>query len=183
MRTAILISPFGTTPVVGVTDAYEVELYSRDNCVPFAYTGSLTSVQEMVCCEVELLNLILPNTLLASGRGGRPVFYPYMYVELQQVTASSGSQKGLIYSNNPSAYKMMFRAVLDDTSTFVASPFLKIDGDGMVQTIKFRPTDSFLFAVYLPDGQLFRTVATDTTSPTEPNPLVQISACFAFKRL
>jgi hypothetical protein len=98
MRTAILISPFGTTPVVGVTDAYEVELYSRDNCVPFAYTGSLTSVQEMVCCEVELLNLILPNTLLASGRGGRPVFYPYMYVELQQVTASSGSQKGLIYS-------------------------------------------------------------------------------------
>jgi len=30
---------------------------------------------------------------------------------------------------------------------------------------------------------LFRTVAQDTTPPTEPNPLVQISACFLFKRV
>lgn len=183
IRTVILANAFGTPPVVGAADTYEVEAFSRDNCTPFVYYGSLVSVQEMCCYEVELINLTLPNTVLASGRGGRAVFYPYMYTELQQVSASSGNQRGLIYSNNPIAYKMMFRAVLDDTSTFVASPFIKIDGDGMVQTVKFKPTDSFKFSVYLPGGDLFRTVATDTASPTEPNPLCQISACFSFRKV
>lgn len=168
----------------GGADAYELEYYTRENCVPFSYNGSLVSCQEMVCYEIELLNLILPNTVLNSGRGGRPIFYPYMYVELQQVSSSSGgAQRGVINSNNPFASKMMFRAVLDDTTQPVVSPFIKIDGDGMNHVLKFKPNDSFKFAVYCPNGDLFLTVATDTSSPTEPNPLVQISACFAFKRV
>lgn len=182
-RTAILASPFSTNPVVGVTNLYELEQFTRDNCTPFAYTGSLVSVQEMVCYEVELINLVLPNITLKSGRGGRPVFYPYFYVELQQVSASSSGLTNILYSNNPNSTKMLFRAIVDDTSSPLITPFIKIDSDSMTQTVKFRPTDSFHFAVKHASGQDFETVMTDTFSPQEPNPLVQISACFAFKRI
>jgi len=183
MRTAILETSFTSNPAVGGADTYEIEGYTRDNATPFNYTGSLDSVQEMCCYEVDLLNLILPNTFLSSGRGGLPVFHPYMYVELQQVSSSGGGTRGVIYSNNPNANRMLFRAVLDDTTQPAYSPFIKIDGDGMIHVIKFRPTDSFRFAVYHPNGSLFETEEQDTTGPTEPNPLVQISACFSFKRV
>jgi hypothetical protein len=53
----------------------------------------------------------------------------------------------------------------------------------MVHTLKFKPNDSFKFGVYHADGQLFMTEKQDTVSPQLPDPLVQISACFAFKRV
>jgi hypothetical protein len=187
MRTAVLQRSFTVSsslvPAGLLNKNYEVELYTRDNATPFFYTGSLVSSEQMVCYEVELLNLTLPNTLLASGRGGRAIFYPYLYVELQQISASSAGNKNIIYSNNPNSYNMLFRAVVDDTPIPAISPFIKIDGDGMVHTIKFKPNDSFRFSVRHPNtGELFRTVIQDTTSPTEPNPLAQISACFCFRR-
>lgn len=187
MRTAVLQRSFTISPFLSATGLlnknYEVEMYTRDNSVPFVYSGSLVSSEQMVCYEVELLNLTLPNTILASGRGGRAIFYPYLYVELQQVSGASAGNKGIIYSNNPNAYTMLFRAVVDDTPIPAISPFIKIDGDGMVHTIKFKPNDAFRFSVRHPNnGELFRTVIQDTSAPTEPNPLAQISACFAFKR-
>jgi hypothetical protein len=178
IRSAFIKNSFTTLPT---TQTYEIEQYTRDNWVPFSYNGSLVSSQESVCYEVELLNLILPNTTLASGRGGRVIFYPYVYVKLQPIS-SSADNKGLIYSNNPNAYEMIFRAVVNDTTQPVYSPFVKIDSGGMTHTMKFKPNDSFLFAVYLPGGELFKTVSTDFYSPSAPNPLVQISACFSFKR-
>jgi hypothetical protein len=179
---------FSTNPplvnIAGTTyPTYEIEQFSRENYTPFIYTGSIVSSQQEVCYEIELLNLVLPNTLLQSGRGGRAIFYPYLYVELQQISASAGHQRGIMYSNNPNSYKMLFRALVNDTSTPAASPFIRIDGDGMTHVVKFKPNDSFKFGVYMSDGTLFRTVATDTTPPTEPNPMVQISACFSFKRM
>jgi len=186
MRTVALQTPFSVNPNVGppVANVYEIEGYSKDNAVPFVYTGSLVSSQETVCYEVELLNLILPNLVLKSGRGGRTAFYPYMYVELQQVSAaSSGGNKGIIYSNNPNAYRMLYRVPMDDTPAPLVSTFIKVDGDGMVHTIKFKPNDAFKFSVFHASGELFETEASDFYSPTEPNPLVQISACFSFKRV
>ena len=53
----------------------------------------------------------------------------------------------------------------------------------MVQTLKFKPNDNFKFGVYLPNGDPFKTIEEDTTSPLKPNPLVQISAVFSLKRL
>lgn len=182
-RTVVLQTPFSVNPIPGSTENYEIECFSNDNWNPFNYSGSLVSSQEMVCYEVELVNLVLPNSLLSSGRGGRPIFYPYFYVELQQISASSGGLKGIIYSNNPNSYKMLFRAVVDDTSQPVSSPFIKIDSDSMIHTIKFKPNDSFRFAVYHQNGELFQTVAEDYYSPKAPNPLVQISATFSFKRI
>ena len=68
----------------------------------------------MVCYEISLLNLVLPNTTLVSGFGGRIAFYPYVYVELENVSASSGRNQGIIYSNNPNAIKALFRAAIKD---------------------------------------------------------------------
>jgi hypothetical protein len=179
-RTVFLETKY-TAPPVDVTNNFEIELFSRDNVVPFFYTGSLTSVTEMRCYDVELLNLGLPNADLISCRGGRPVFYPYFYVELQNVSSSGAGNRGAIYSNNPNAVKMIFRATVDDTTIPANSPFVKIDGDGMVQRIKFRPTDNLHFAIYHSTGELFQSSVMDTIDPTAPNPLAQISACFSFR--
>jgi hypothetical protein len=181
IKTATLTSPFEPAPVRG--NLYEIEAFSRDNYNPFIYTGSMVSSQESVCYEVELLNLIIPNSLLASGRGGRPIYYPYLYVMFQPVSSDTSANKNVIYSNNPNSYGMLYRAVVDDTPIPAISPFIKIDGDGMVHVIKFKPNTSFRFGVFHADGEPFRTVFEDHYSPTAPNPLAQISACFAFKRV
>lgn len=181
IRTCILSSPFSvqTNP----QNHYEIELFTKDNYNPFVYTGSLVSSQEVVCYEVELLNLILPNAILASGRGGRPIFYPYLYVELQQISSAGSTNNNIIYSNNPHSYRMLYRAVVDDTPIPAVSPFIKIDGDGMVHVVKFKPNDSFRFAVFHANGEPFKTVLDEQYSPSAPNPLTQISVCFAFKRV
>ena len=181
VRTAFLTQSFTVPPTTGTP--FELELYTKDNATPFSFNGTLVSSQQDICYEIELLNLILPNIALVCGRGGRAIFYPYLYVELQQIASALGTHRGVIYSNNPNAYKMMFRAVVDDTVQPVYSPFIKIDGDGMVHKLKFKPNDCFRFSVYTPSGDLFQTEPVDNVSPTEPNPLVQVSACFAVKRL
>ena len=166
-------------PVNG--DIYEVLQFTRDNFTPFSYTGSLVSQQEMVCYEVELINLILPNKILYAG--GRTAFYPYVYVELQNISGSSAGTYSVIYSNNPNSTRMLFRVAINDIANPTISPFIKIDGGKMVQTIKFKPNDNFKFGVYLPDGQILQTVEYDTLSPVYPDPLLQISALFQMKRL
>jgi hypothetical protein len=181
IRTIFLASAFSVNPSVDF--AYEVEGFSYDNWNPFSYIGSLVSSQEMVCYEVELMNLTLPNTILKSGRGGRAIFYPYFYVELQNIAAPTSRADNIIYSNNPKSTKMLFRALLNDTTTLSSSPFIKIDGDSMRHVVKFRPNDSFKFSVTDPDGNLFKTEEEDRYSPSAPNPMVQISACFSFKRI
>ena len=162
-------------------DMFEILQFTRDNAVPFCYSGSLVSQQEMVCYEIELINLVLPNKTLTSG--GRTAFYPYVYVELQNVSGASAGTKCVIYSNNPNSTRMLFRAVIDDIPNPVISPFVKIDGDGMVQTVKFKPNDNFKFGVYLPNGEPLQTVELDSFSPDSPNPLLQVSAMFSLKRL
>ena len=164
-----------------VNDEFEILQFTRDNVVPFTYTGSTVSQQQMVCYEVELINLVLPNLTLKSG--GRVAFYPYVYVELQNISGSSGGNTNIIYSNNPNSVRRLFRAAIDDIPNPLISPFIKIDGDGMTQTIKFKPNDSFKFGVYLSDGTLFETVYEDSYGPAPANPLVQISAMFSMKRV
>lgn len=178
-RVATLASAFPVPP--DNTQTYEILSFTRDNSVPFTYTGSLVSQQEMVCYEIELINLVLPNIRLKSG--GRIAFYPYVYVEFQNVSGASAGSKNIIYSNNPNATRMMFRCAIDDIPNPDVSPFIKINGDGMVQTVKFKPNDNFKFGVYLPDGTPFETIYPESYSPLEPNPLIQISVLFGIKRL
>jgi hypothetical protein len=164
-----------------IKNCFEILQFTRDNAVPFCYSGSTVSQQEMVCYEIKLINLVLPNKTLVSG--GRVAFYPYVYVELQNVSGASSGNKCIIYSNNPNATKMLFRAAIDDIRDPSTSPFIKIDGDGMVQTIKFKPNDNLKFGVYIPNGQCLETVDKDCLSPLPADALLQVSATFEIKRL
>ena len=157
--------------------------FSYDNLNPFVYTGSLVSQQELVCYEVQLLNLVLPNVVLGTALGSLISFYPYVYVALQNVTAAGSGLNNIIYSNNPNSTRVLFRCPIKDVPNPVNSTFIKIDGSGMVQTIKFRPNDTLFFGVYLPNGEVFTTILSETNSPELPNPIIQISACFSIKRL
>lgn len=157
---------------------YEVANFSFDNYTPFSFTGSLIQQGTISFYEIELINLVLPNLLLEKG--GIIAKYPYVYVELEQITEPS-SLKYTLYSNNPNSVKTLFRAVVDDTTQPLYSSFIKMDGDGMVHKIWFKPVDYFRISIRYPNGELFKTVLQDTTSPVIPDPSVQISACFAIR--
>ena len=157
--------------------------FNYDNFNPFVYTGSLVSQQDMVCYEIELLNLVLPNDVLVVAGGGNIAYYPYVYVELSNVSASGANLKHIIYSNNPNSTRVLFRAAIDDVPNPLNSSFIKIDGDGAVQTVKFKPNDNLRFRVSMHTGETFETVLEEWFSPLMPNPLAQISAYFSIKRV
>ena len=75
---------------------------------------------------------------------------------------------------------MTFRVPMFDIQD---SPiFIKVGG-GMSQTIKFKPNDTLLFSVTLPNGEILDTIVPEKFSPSQPEPRIQISALFSMKRL
>jgi len=181
LRNGIVNNAF-TTPFTN--DAkYEILPFSYDNHNPFVYTGSLSSQQEISCYQIELMDLVLPNKILNCGFGSRIAFYPYIYVEVTNISGSSSGMKNCIYSNNPNATSAVFRVPIYDVQNPIASAFVKLDGDGMTQTLKFKPNDNIFFSVRLSNGELFKTLEQERYSPQQPNPDIQISALFSFKRL
>jgi hypothetical protein len=162
---------------------YEILQFSYDNAVPFVYSGSLVSQQNEVCYEISLLNLKLPNTTLNVGQGSRIAFYPYVYVELSNVSSAGKGLTNIIYSNNPNSIKMLFRASVSDTTDPLNSTYVNLNGDGAVQTVKFKPNDNLKFSVRMPNGDLYETLKDFNYSPYLPDLDVQISALFSIKRL
>ena len=61
--------------------------------------------------------------------------------------------------------------------------FVKIDGDGMTQTLKFKPNDNLKFSVRMSRGELYKTDMEDRLPPGEADQEIQISACFSIRRL
>lgn len=175
-NTVTVFPPFSGIPTIG--KKIEILNFSYDNLCPFVYTGSLLSQQELVCYEIELLSLIIPSEILKVAEGGYITYYPYVYVELSN-TCSAG-HRNIIYSNNPNATKMTFRVPMFDIQD---SPvFIKVGG-GMSQTIKFKPNDTLLFSVTLPNGEILDTIVPEKFSPSQPEPRIQISALFSMRRL
>lgn len=175
------ISTVSTLPTISSSRIYEILPFTRDNAVPFVFIGSSLSQQELVCYELQLISLILPNIPLRHYPGSRIVYYPYLYIELTNLNTPISSN--IMYSNNPNSSKMIFRAPITDISNQINTSFIKLTGNGMIQTIKFRPNDNFHFAVYTPDGNLFETQFIDSISPAPPLPICQISVCFSCKRI
>ena len=178
-KIATVSKPFSVVPD-NESYTFEVLNFSYDQFSPLNYVGSVVSQQQYVCYEIELLHVILPNILLDSGVGGTIAYYPYVYV---QFTNSNINQRNMIISNNPNASKALFKAAVDDVSDPTKASFVKIDGDGTCQTVKFKPNDNMKFSVFLPNGELFTTQSKDTESPTMVEPSVQISALFSIKRI
>lgn len=179
-KIATVSPPFSTTTV---TPVYEILQFSYDNANPLNYTGSTVSQQQMICYEMELIDLDLPNQILSVGYGGRITSYQSVYVQIENVSSPGAGTNGVIYSNNPNSTRMLFIAPIDDLPNPVTAPFIKIDGDCMKQTVKFRPNDALRFTVYLENGQIFKTLLDDTTSPFSPNPLLQVKVTFSIKRI
>ena len=195
-NSAVIVNPVsgGPIPYIGsynimlrsgtpIPVDWEVQQYFCDGVQPYNYTGSTVSQNQMVCYELALNSLVLPNVILESALGGFIAFYPFIYVEIQNYTAPSGHNKNIIYSNNPNSTVAIFKAAIDNTPTPVISKFIRIDGDREVQTIKFKPNDNLKFRVYFGDGETFRTLAPDNAPPLLPNPYLQITALFEFKRV
>ena len=168
---------------LATSNELQILTFDRDNENIMNYTGSTVSQNQMVCYEIELISLILPNKPLSNAIGGLIAFYPYIYVELSNVSAPSSGIKGVLYSNNPNANRALFRVGIDDTPTPAISKFIKVDGNGAVQTVKFKPNDTLHFRVFLSNGDLFQTQEQDPIPPAEPDPFLQISAEFSIQRL
>ena len=81
------------------------------------------------------------------------------------------------------------RRVLLSSLEGYAFTFIKIDGDGMTQVVRFDPQDNLKFSVYLGTGsnpnerELFKVLPAEHFSPCPPNPLIQISAMFSIKKV
>lgn len=157
--------------------SWEILSFAYDNYNPLQYNGSILSLQQEVCYEVELQRLTLPNKILLTGYGNRIAFYPYIYVVFEEY-----SQYNQIISNNPNSVQALFSIGIYNVNNPDIASFVVLDGRGMVQTIKFKPNTFFKFKIILPNGDIFQ-VESDTIPPILPDPNVQISAVFSFKRL
>ena len=176
----ITVYPYFTVVPNGL---YEMLQFSYDNEGYLTFNNSFAAIREAVCYDITLMNIVLPNFTLDSAQGSRSIFYPYVYVEFRSEKNSDRQGSNSIISNNPNATRMLFRALLNDNVDPLISPFVRLDGNGMVQRIKLDPQSSYHFSVHLPDGSLFETVLPENPSPSPPNALAQISALFSFQRV
>jgi len=172
---------FTVNPEIGTY--IEILQFSYDNLNPFVYSGSLVSSRELTCYEIQLISLTLPNTTLSAANGGRIAYYTHVYVQLSNISSTGGALKNIVYSNDPNATNIIFRAPIYDTQNPINSHFVKINGDGMIQTIKFKPNDNLYFKVTLPNGEIYNTNLDEYYSPAEPNPKCQISALFSIRKI
>jgi hypothetical protein len=173
--TATVFPPF-SGGTLGLT--VEVLPFSYDNFNPFTYTG--TQEKTPITFKIKLRSLVVPNQILSVGGGGQIAFYPYIYVEL---TTNETPVTNVLYSNNPNATRMLFRASIDDIQNLQQSTFISLNGDGTTQEILFKVDTNFKVRVILPNGDVFDTLASETYSPCPPNPLAQISMLFEMERV
>ena len=159
----------------------EIMPFSVDNCSPFTYNGSLASQNQSVSYDIGLNSLTLPNLFLTNG--GRIAYYPYIYVEIENVSTTTGPNRNVIYSNNPNTYKAIFKIPITDLNHPLSTPFLRLNGNGMIQTMTFKPNTDMAVSVKLPDGTVFKTIIPDTPAGQPPNPFVQLSFLFSMTRI
>ena len=155
--------------------------YSSDNCSPFVYTGSILSNSQPVIYDITLHSLTIPNQPLTTG--GTITSYPYVYVEFENVCTTSSGVKNIIYSNNPKAYKAVFRVEVQELSFPKTELFTKNKGVDMTQKMVFKQNDSVRITIRLPNGDVFLMMEQDNVMGSIPDPFLQISALFAIEKI
>lgn len=169
---ATVSSPFSVNP-----NGYYFELlqYSRDNVSTFTFSGTLQ--QEFTITKIKLINLMIPNVIINDG--GTITDYPYIYLKLSPLDTHNSYT---ISSNNPKSVFALFRATLvpGDNGNH---KFVSYSGNGSVVVLPFKLYNNFNFEVTLPNGKSIETAIKDTQSPSEPNPLVQISCMLEIIRI
>ena len=188
INSCVVSPPFPHTIFGGINSpipppyGFRILNFSYDNFFPFDYVGSTLALQQSTCYEIRLEELSLPNQILSAGNGGIIAFYPYVYVELQNVTSSSAGNVNTLTSNNPAATKVTFRVMIPNVSAPQEQRFVSTSCS-MTCTMKFKPNDTLYMKVTLPNGDIFKTITQENFSPLPPNQSTQISALFSIKKL
>lgn len=176
-KIASLATPLTVAP--GVGDNFEIDELTRDNFVPLLYSGS-QGFNQTICYTMDLLYITIPNILTTSGYGGTLDKYPYLYLHLYNEGAVMRSD-GVLYSNNINAKGATFKIPLG--LNLRQETFFTLKDAKMIQTTKFKPDLPIRFKLTLPNGEPITFTTPDNFSPLEPNPLLQISATFAIRRM
>lgn len=171
-----VIKSFPYTPSTG--DTFNVLQFSRDNFCPLAYWGT-RGMSNPVCYSIELLYLMVPNKILKSGYGGTLDKYPYFILKLSNVETQYSDHA--LYSNNPNEKSALFRIPMP--LTLRSETFFILKDSKCIEVVKFRPDQSLKVELLLPNGDPIIFKTTDNISPEAPNPLIQISASFAIRRI
>jgi len=175
----VTVSPPFQYPIVA-GDQLEILPFSYDNANPIVYNS--TNIDEVSCYEIELTDLALPNNILFTGSGGQVAFYPFVHIELYNISSSSSGNREVMSSNNPTTTRTLFRVPINDTTNPLISTFTKIYVKNK-QVLKFKPNDSVMFSVLLPNGDVYDTIEWENYSPTLPRASMQVSALFTLRRM
>lgn len=187
-NTLVFVTPYGKSDLDRLDpDLYDNTWWSRvifssdvhDQYAPFDMSRSLTSTHDM-CYEIHLISLILPNVQL-NATSVLTSFYPYVYVELSNLSSSHSSQS--LYTNNVYGQKALFAVPISDVTSPTASKFLNLDKVRYSRQISINPHEPLKIRIFLPNGETFSPNDMDTLPPFPPNPQLQISAIFTLKRL
>jgi hypothetical protein len=160
-------------------DIINICSFQRDNFYPLDYSGTMVGLNQAVCYDLSLVSLSLPNLPLLTG--SKVAFYPYIYVEFDNVTSPTAHGTNVFYSNHPESSRAMFTASVYPAASPNAQRFMAVSGS-MSQTVKFKPNDNLHLRVFLPDGQLFQPILQDLQTPYAPLTRLQIQAVFAIGR-
>jgi hypothetical protein len=174
-KTVILKTPLSNIPITG--DGYEILPYTKDNFSPLLYNG--TNTNQVVCYEIELLHLVLPNVFILNGSAGKLDDYPYFYVKLYNMSSKPSATK--MITNNPNSREAIFAAPMDLNLT--SQSFFTLKTKNPIQQMTFKPDDNLHFSVCLPNGEPIQLRENDWFSPASPNPFLQVSAVFGIKRI
>lgn len=174
-RTAILKTPISALAAPG--DGYEILPYSKDSFSPLLYHGTST-LNQVVCYDIELMYVMLPNVRVKNGNRGSLDDYPYFYLKLYNINSKPSTTR--MITNNPNSKEAIFRVPMD--ITLKDDTFFTLKTKNPPQTISFKPDDSLHFSICLPNGESIEFVDSDWFSPGEPNPQLQISATFSITR-
>jgi len=160
---------------------FQLLQYSADISVPFSYSGSMVSNAQSSAQEVTLNSLILPNVDLSNG--GKIWQYPYVYVEVENVSTSSSGSRNVIYSNNPNSYKSVFKVPITNINNPEQYSFINLSGNGVKQVINFKQNADVKITVRMPNGTVFTPMMLDNLNGQYPNPFLQISALFGMEKI
>ena len=133
----------------------------------------------MVCYEIDLLSLVLPNVFILNGSAGKLDDYPYFLVKLYNTSSKPSATK--MITNNPNSREAIFAAPMDLNLT--SQSFFTLKTKNPIQQMTFKPDDNLHFSVCLPNGEPLQLKDNDWFSPASPNPFLQISAVFSIKRI
>jgi len=157
--------------------------FLREGIVPLNFTGTYLTQSTMSCYELNVSSLVLPNVPIVSLNSFLTSGFPFVLLEISNVSMPNSHTKNSIISNNPHTVNTTFICPISDISSPEVSKYIKINSAGMRQIIKFTPADNLRFRILLPNGELFQTQVRDFAPPAEPNPLLQLGLVLELRKL